>query len=159
MITDIILIFFAICYYLFSVFAFMALVPKEEEESSIVTFGKVILCTTIAPIAMPMFLGIKIGYSYKKDIQISLPSGLDKAAHEYAKQHRNSLGYISKEHIEGFKAGAEWMAAQDISHEGHIAEFSEDGMKYIESEVSEETIIKSLGLKVGDKVIVQIRKK
>ena len=82
---------------------------------------------------------------------------LDEAAEEQAK----SFGYMSfdyefDENVESFKAGAKWMAEQGVSFESAIDYY--DGY-YLDCEEQEHEAIEKLGVKVLDKVIVQIRKK
>lgn len=97
-----------------------------------------------------------------KESQPSLPSVVNEAAKEYAS---TQLGNEYDEYfsvdiniLEAFKSGAGWMAKQGKVFEGEINAYSDDGMKYIESTIDEEDVINTLGLNIGDKVIVQIRK-
>lgn len=96
----------------------------------------------------------------KNDI---LPSDVDEAAKEYllsidAYKTTDYGCKFEQFDIETFKAGTEWMAKQGKVFEGEINAYSDDGIKYIESTIGEDDVIIALGLNVGDKVIVQIRK-
>ena len=76
---------------------------------------------------------------------------LQQAADEYAKQHINSLDYISAEHFDVFVAGAKWMASQGITVEGDTDTGLSD-----ESYLKLQDYFKSLPKET--KVILQIRK-
>lgn len=96
--------------------------------------------------------------------QLSLPSDLDEAAEEYALDVKaKPYGNLVKD---AFKAGAEWMAKQGYSYEDKVY-LLEGGDTYesypeLDGEGEGQCIDKAVKvgyLKVGDKVIVQIRKK
>ena len=81
------------------------------------------------------------------------PQGLDEVAKEQAK----SFGYMSfdyefDENVESFKAGAKWMAEQGVSISGRF------GIRGIETDSIVEKLLDG-GFKMGNNVIVQIRKK
>ena len=62
MITEIILIIFAIFYYLFSVFLFATIVQDiNKKYTTLQILGMVVDTMIIAPIAVPIILGIKLG--------------------------------------------------------------------------------------------------
>ena len=85
--------------------------------------------------------------------QPSLHSNLDEAAedswavYEYRESPR---GLYSTCYVDGFKAGAEWMAGQGETVEGYIAGINE---------VAAILAIPRKEHNKGDKVVVQIRKK
>lgn len=84
--------------------------------------------------------------------QPSLPSNLDEAANDgwALYEYRESpKGLYSNCYIDGFKAGAEWMAGQGYTKEG-IAR-PDDCEVWVN--------FTSTDIKDGDEVIVQIRKK
>ena len=61
MITEIILVLFAILYYLFSVFVFGTYVQDVKDTSFIGNIGRFIDTIIISPIVTPIILGIKLG--------------------------------------------------------------------------------------------------
>ncbi len=61
MITEIILVIFAILYYLFSVAMFGAYVQDVEDTSFTSNIGKLIITIIFSPVATPIILGIEIG--------------------------------------------------------------------------------------------------
>lgn len=77
------------------------------------------------------------------------PQGLDEAANEFANQ--DCVTFISRK--KGFIAGAEWMAGQGIT--------AEAVMQYDDVDDLVPTLpnMENYEFSVGDKVIVQIRKK
>ena len=87
--------------------------------------------------------------------QPSLPSNLDEAAedswavYEYRESPR---GLYSTCYVDGFKAGAEWMAGQGETRDDITVTGDFDGKAHIFP-------IPSSKFNPGDKVIVQIRKK
>lgn len=103
--------------------------------------------------------------------QPSLPDNLDEAAEKQAR----SFGYMKedyeyKELIETFKAGAEWMAEQGVidSIEGTVCgrvydhiniRYTDDVGKTLEPRNISHIPVDVNKYKIGDKVIVQIRKK
>ena len=92
---------------------------------------------------------------YEKHSTATL-KGLDEAAEEQAK----SFGYMSfdyefDENVESFKAGAKWMAERGCSFEGVIRPDKENSC----SAVRHNVVIVPDTFNLGDKVIVQIRKK
>ena len=66
MITEIILIIFAIIYYLFSVFFVATLIeePKDSIKKFIVHFIFIIFCS---PIATPIMFGIELGIAIREN--------------------------------------------------------------------------------------------
>lgn len=91
--------------------------------------------------------------------QPSLPSNLDEAAFTYENElwesGFNECGYSPQEVNDAFKAGAEWMAGQGW-HEEAVIKGSDD-VVWLNYNV-ELPIDLAKYFKVGDKVIVQIRK-
>ena len=86
--------------------------------------------------------------------QPELPSNLDEAAEDSwaVYEYRESpKGLYSTCYVDGFKAGAEWMAGQGETFNGYISMKGKRSLIAIEG--------KSDIHKFGDKVIVQIRKK
>ena len=83
--------------------------------------------------------------------QPSLPSNLDEAAEDFAKKDWIHGGVWLDAVKQTFKAGAEWMAGQGEMIEGEVVATSTNGWESIR-------INKKLH-SVGDKVIVQIRRK
>ena len=61
MITEIILVLFAILYYLFSVAMFGAYIQKPENISFVDALGRLTITILFSPIATPIMLGIEIG--------------------------------------------------------------------------------------------------
>jgi len=62
MITEIILVLFAIIYYLFSVFSFATIIQDtNKRHTGLQILGMVLMSMTLAPIAIPIILGIEIG--------------------------------------------------------------------------------------------------
>ena len=101
-------------------------------------------------------------YTLGKSCQPSLPSNLDEAAEEYADKHGFRVPYDGsnnfydkvdvKASLEGFKAGAKWMAERGFISEGIVNQTS-----------GEDTFIE-LNEHIGyledcEEVIVNIRKK
>lgn len=88
----------------------------------------------------------------------SLPSNLDEAAEKYTNDSLNNLGAILRVNVSNaFKVGAEWMAGQ-----GGTIECAIDWYDGPIPDCSEEQLfsaIEKAELEVGDKVIIQIRKK
>ena len=111
--------------------------------------------------------GIKAGVQWR-DAQIpKLPDSIDEAAEEYVKTtsvkvwgridpKKDLKGYMARANygtglLDGFKAGAEWMAGQWETIDGEITTTSDNGWEIIR-------IPKKL-YPLGTKVTVQIRKK
>lgn len=61
MITEIILVIFAIVYYLFSVAMFGAYIQETENISFVDALGRLTVTILFSPIAVPVILGIKLG--------------------------------------------------------------------------------------------------
>ena len=84
------------------------------------------------------------------------PQGLDEAAKEFCdKRAKPFYGYSEftfQECCNAFKAGAKWMAEQGVSVDGEF------GIRGVETESIVNELLNG-GFKMGDKVIVQIRKK
>jgi len=105
----------------------------------------------------------------KKYDRPSLPSDFDEAAREYAKTtsvkvwgridpKKDLKGYMARANyetglLEGFKAGAEWLAIQGYTTEETVDRTPLNGPAGICLNLHDST-----GFKIGDKVIVQIRK-
>ena len=96
--------------------------------------------------------------SLEQSIDADKMIGLDEAAADYAKRgysiNADPFDEIREYQLEkdAFKAGAKWMAEQGVSVDGEF------GIRGVETE----SIVNELldgGFKMGDKVIVQIRKK
>ena len=91
-----------------------------------------------------------------KSLEPSLPSNLDEAANNYGIDIR--LGYprvmdeTDKYIYNAFKAGAEWMAGQGVFMLGKVGIYGID----VES-ITEE--LRKAGFKIGEEVVLQIRKK
>ena len=87
----------------------------------------------------------------------SLPSNLDEAAedswavYEYRESPR---GLYSTCYVDGFKAGAEWMAGQGVAKEAVVGIATE-----VVSINFSPQALNELDLCPGDKVVIQIRKK
>ena len=104
--------------------------------------------------------------SYLDTIQVDEPEGLDEAAEEYAYKAKETeekeieaelpLGAIFFAR-DAFKAGAEWDRTQGVTFTSPI-DYDNDGY-FLDSFEQQSAAINRLGLKVMDKVIVQIRKK
>lgn len=89
----------------------------------------------------------------------SLPSNLDEAAEEWCKRNNKGIAlcadkksYYLAEGVDAFKAGAEWMAGQGSSYNTEVGWI--DGPTVLDWP---DNILD--GFKVGDKVVVQIRKR
>ena len=67
MIEKIILICFAIGYYLFSVFLVISYIQEEKKYSFLSALYNVLITMIAAPIGVPILLGIKIGLLLKED--------------------------------------------------------------------------------------------
>lgn len=62
MVTEIILIIFAILYYLFSMFLFATIIQDvNKKHTAFQIFGMLIETMILSPIATPIILGIKLG--------------------------------------------------------------------------------------------------
>ena len=62
MITEIILIIFAILYYLFSMFLFATIVQDvNKKHTALQILGMVVKTVILSPIATPIMLGIELG--------------------------------------------------------------------------------------------------
>lgn len=66
MIIEIILVIFAIAYYLFSAF-FVAILIEEPEASIKKCIAQIIFVIFCSPIAMPIILGIELGIAIKEN--------------------------------------------------------------------------------------------
>ena len=67
MIAEIILIIFAIVYYLFSTFLISTYIQEtDKKEDSITILGNVLMCC-LSPFVVPIILGIKMGQCIKDD--------------------------------------------------------------------------------------------
>ena len=97
----------------------------------------------------------------------SLPSNLDEAAEDSSLKYSIKLeecGITASDSVHyrtGFKAGAEWMAEQGVTLEGHVCKdeyATEAPFYYVETENSDDflPLIDNL---IDNKVVVQIRKK
>lgn len=87
-----------------------------------------------------------------EQLESYLPSNLDEAAEEYNESESWRWEAPMYPHREAFKTGAEWMAAQGTSYNTEIGWI--DGPTVLDWP---DNILD--GFKMGDKVIVQIRKK
>ena len=68
MITEIILMIFATCYYMFSVFLMATLIQDTNKRyTGLQLLGMVVLTILTAPTAIPIILGIEIGQAIKQD--------------------------------------------------------------------------------------------
>lgn len=66
MITEIILMIFAIAYYLFSVFLFATIIQDVDKTYTIAqVVGMSVITVVVSPIAVPIILGIEIGECIK----------------------------------------------------------------------------------------------
>ena len=66
MITEIILIVFAIAYYVFSVFLFATLIQDvKKRHTAFQILGMLVVTMILSPIAVPIILGIEIGEAIK----------------------------------------------------------------------------------------------
>ena len=96
------------------------------------------------------------------------PSNLDEAAEEWCKTNNKGIALSAdkKSHYlaegkDAFKAGAEWMAGQGVTVDG-IFKAGDPGYPDVrmgEQYSIEHILCKPGGIKPGDEVIVQIRKK
>ena len=89
------------------------------------------------------------------------PSNLDEAAEEWRKRNNKGIALCAdkKSHylvdgIDAFKAGAEWMAEQGVTKDGLVAAYDNGCLRVYTTILDKED-----GIKFGDKVVVQIRKK
>lgn len=68
MITEIVLILFALCYYLFCVFLFATYIQDTNKKYGYWQIAKMCTITIIiAPIALPILFGIAIGQALKDE--------------------------------------------------------------------------------------------
>ena len=102
------------------------------------------------------------------DNNISLPSNLDEAAEDYANTHYGEFFEVEYEFgdpietivddkpfvRDAFKSGAEWMVGQGCTTEKTVDRTPFNGPAGICLNLHDST-----GFKIGDKVIVQVRKK
>lgn len=101
---------------------------------------------------------MSIAKKHIDDFYTSLPSDLDEAAEEYAWKKEEPLADGERlscafnPRIDAFKAGAEWMAGQGVSMLGKIGIYGVD----VES-ITEK--LRKAGFKLGEEVVIQIRKK
>jgi len=97
----------------------------------------------------------RVDWIYERIKNYSPASNLDEAAEEYAPDFSND--FTSKAAVEAmrdaFKAGAEWMAGQGYTRECTVDRAPLNGPAGICMNLHEYT-----GFKIGDRVIVQIRK-
>lgn len=109
--------------------------------------------------------------------QPSLPDNLDEAAEEWCKRNNKGIAlcgdkksHYLTEGVDAFKAGAEWMAGQGVqdSIEGTVCgrvydhiniRYTDDIGKTLEPRNISHIPVDVNKYKIGDKVIVQIRKK
>lgn len=94
-----------------------------------------------------------------KEIQSSLSSDLDVAAHRYAwEKQEHHIDFDGDEYLDygprydAFKAGAKWDAAQGVSMLGRVGIYGVD----VESITKE---LREAGFNLGEEIILQIRKK
>ena len=84
------------------------------------------------------------------------PQGLDEAAEEYTKGVHNPDNFveslIKSYEFDAFKAGAKWMAEQGVSVDGEVSPLGIAPNSSLKRAINE-------NFELGDKVIVQIRKK
>ena len=67
MITEIILIIFAIAYYLFSTFMLATLIQDiNKKYTSLQLLGMILLTLLVAPIVTPIVLGIELGVDIRE---------------------------------------------------------------------------------------------
>ena len=87
--------------------------------------------------------------------QPSLPSDLDEAAKKWKEEHfRREYYQIPKDAMSSsFKAGAEWMAGQGETHEHYVIQ------EIADHDIGPAIVCYPETFEIGDKVIVQIRKK
>ena len=98
---------------------------------------------------------------YYEKHSTATPQGLDEAADEYIKNHFTLYpdGTTDRgQRYLAFKAGAKWMAEQGETFIAAV-DYEDGAGYYIDSFEQEEEVCNKLGLKVMDKVIVQIRRK
>ena len=106
-----------------------------------------------------MLLMFKAGAEWRDAQTPKLPDDVDEAARQYAHDYTESDTGNGGDDWEDdiqitFKEGAEWMAGQGVTKETTIGMATEE----VVINISQETL-DALALGVGDKVIVQIRKK
>ena len=83
------------------------------------------------------------------------PQGLDEAAEEYAEQHSFHPCDYDVTPYDCFKAGAKWQAEQGVSWEDEIGWY--DGLLLYSHDERQNLV--GTDFNIGDKVVVQIRKK
>ena len=88
--------------------------------------------------------------------QPSLPSDIDEAAEAHRRKVFCGDPDYSQLLRDTFKAGAEWMAGQGVSYD---CECIEALQRAVGDKMNAQFSFKYTGLKGGDKVVVQIRKK
>lgn len=104
-------------------------------------------------------LGFNAGYD--KANETSLPVGLDEAAIRYAKlkevpgEEERYYNQTGCNIYDAFKSGAEWMAGQGVTIERIVDDFGHGASIKPPTEME----LDSIEAMLGDKVIVQIRKK
>lgn len=100
----------------------------------------------------------------EKPNDLSLPSNMDEAAHEFEDKAMSDYDYISVTEngikrpvlkysfTDAFKAGARWMAGIGVSMLGRVGIYGVD----VESITKE---LREAGFNLGEEIILQIRKK
>lgn len=89
-------------------------------------------------------------------LSVSLPEGLDEAAKQFVGYDMDTDELRDYEiGVSSFKAGADWMAGQGITTEDYAHTFC-NGELRMSATIQDNN---PLGIRTGDKVIVQIRKK
>ena len=86
--------------------------------------------------------------------ETSIPSNLDEAAEKSAEKVCGVLLADRFPFIQGFKSGAEWMAGQGVTKDGLVAAYDNGCLRVYTTILDKED-----GIKFGDRVVVQIRKK
>ena len=108
----------------------------------------------------------KAGAKWRDSQILKLPDNLDRAAERYGLDEASVVRGTLSELTDAFKAGAKWMAEQGVSYEDvvYLLDGGDTLKAYPGLDGANETVclcnaIEDGCLKVGDKVIVQIRKK
>lgn len=96
--------------------------------------------------------------SFIESLEKEQPQGLDEAADAYSENILANGEDMFDAIADGFKAGAEWMAWQGGSFEDKVFLFKDRPML---SGIAKDCVhaLEKAGVKSGDRVIVQIRKK
>lgn len=95
-----------------------------------------------------------IGLFKGEKMQPSLPSDLEEAADAYSENILANGEDMFDAIADGFRAGAEWMARQGLTKDGHVSVYDNGRLRVYTTILDKED-----GIKFGDKVVVQIRKK